>query len=82
MPHAQGNAQLMTKEEVLGFQPATRLEQVDDEHPKQVQDCKHRPQSCDDSTLRRESEPDGIFGKDRLHHLSQPVARVLMAQTR
>jgi hypothetical protein len=54
----------MTKEQVLGLQPSARLEQVDDEHPDQVQDCKHRLRSCDDSTLRRESEPDGIFGKD------------------
>jgi len=30
-----------------------------------VQDCKHRPRSCDDSASRRESGPDQIFGKDR-----------------
>jgi F-type H+-transporting ATPase subunit b len=30
-----------------------------------VQDCKHRPQSCDDSASPRESGPDTIFGKDR-----------------
>jgi hypothetical protein len=45
----------MTKEQVLGFQPEARLEQVNDEHPEQMQGCKHRIPS----TLRRESEPDG-----------------------
>jgi hypothetical protein len=29
-----------------------------------VQDRKHRSQECDDSALRCESRPDGIFGKD------------------
>ncbi len=68
----QGDAELMTKEQVLGFQPAARLKQIDNEHREQVQDCKHRPQSCDDSTLRRESEPDGIFGKDNVERMHLP----------
>jgi len=34
----QGDAELMTKEEVLGFKPAPRLEQIDDEHSERVQD--------------------------------------------
>jgi hypothetical protein len=51
----QGDAELMTKEEVLGFKRAVRLEQVNDEHPEQVQDCKHRPKSCDVSASRCES---------------------------
>jgi hypothetical protein len=54
----------MAKKQILGFQPARRLEQVDDEHPKRVQNCEHRQGSCDDSASRRESKPDGIFGKD------------------
>ncbi len=52
----QGDAELMTKKQVLGFKPAWRLKQVDDEHSERVQDCKHRPRSCDDSTSRRESQ--------------------------
>jgi hypothetical protein len=28
------------------------------------EECKHRPQSCDDSALQCESKPDGIFGRD------------------
>jgi GH15 family glucan-1,4-alpha-glucosidase len=35
---------------------AARLEQVDNGHPEQVQDCKHRPKSCDDSASRRDSQ--------------------------
>jgi hypothetical protein len=31
-----------------------------------VQDCEHRYQCCDDSALRCESKPDGIFGKDTI----------------
>jgi hypothetical protein len=45
----------MAKEQVLGYKPAPRLEQVDDEHFERVEDCEHRPQSCDDSLSRRES---------------------------
>jgi hypothetical protein len=40
---------MMAKQKVLGFKPAARLEQIDEEHSEQVQDCEHRPQSCDDS---------------------------------
>jgi hypothetical protein len=32
----------MMKKQVLGFQPASRLENVDNEDPEQVQDRKHR----------------------------------------
>jgi hypothetical protein len=46
----QGDAELMAKEQVLGFQPAPRLEQVDDEHFDRMQEREHRPRSCDDST--------------------------------
>jgi hypothetical protein len=31
------------KKQVLGFQPASRLENVDNEDPQHVQDRKHRP---------------------------------------
>ncbi len=51
----QSDAELMAKEQVLGYKPAPRLEQVDDEHSERVEDCEHRPQSCDDSPSRRES---------------------------
>ena len=54
----------MAEKQILGFKPAARLEQVDDQHSERAQDCKHRPKSCDDSASRRESRPDGIFGKD------------------
>ncbi len=60
----QCDVDLMTEEKVLGLKPAPRLEQVGDEHSELVQDCKHRHQRCDDSTLLCESRPDGIFGKD------------------
>src|SRR5438128_4120045 len=60
----QGDAELMTEKQVLGLKPAPRLEQVGDEHSERVQDRKHRSERCDDSASRRESSPDGIFGKD------------------
>ena len=39
----QCDVKLMTKKQVLGFQPASRLENVDNEGPQHVQDRKHRP---------------------------------------
>jgi hypothetical protein len=39
----QGDAELMTEKQVLGFKPASRLEQVGDEHSERVEDCEHRP---------------------------------------
>jgi hypothetical protein len=39
-PHC--DIQLMTEKQILGFKPAPRLEQVGDEHPKRVQERKHR----------------------------------------
>src|SRR5437016_13639063 len=41
----QGDAEWMTKKQVLGFKPAPRLEQVDKERSESLQDCEHRPQS-------------------------------------
>jgi hypothetical protein len=63
----QGDAELMAKEQVLGLKSARRLEKVYNEHCERMQDRKHRPRSCDDSTRRCDSKPDGIFGKDSRH---------------
>jgi hypothetical protein len=38
----QCDVELMTEKQVLGFKPASRLEDVGDEHHEQVQDGKHR----------------------------------------
>jgi hypothetical protein len=38
----QCDVKLMMKKQVLGFQPASRLENVDNEDPEHVQDRKHR----------------------------------------
>jgi hypothetical protein len=38
----QGNIELMPEKEVLDFKPTPRPEQVGDEHPKQLEDRKHR----------------------------------------
>src|SRR6266699_5676148 len=51
----QGDAELMTEEQVLGFKPARRLEEVNDEHCERMQEREHRSQSCDDSTRRCDS---------------------------
>jgi PRC-barrel domain len=61
----QSDVELMTEKQILGFKSAPRLEQVGYKHSERVQDRKHRSQWCDDSASRRESTPDGIFGKDR-----------------
>ena len=61
----QGDAELMAKEQVLGFKPATRLEQIDDDS-KRVQDCEHRSQSCDDSASQRESSAGWNFRKGQV----------------
>jgi hypothetical protein len=39
-PHR--DIQLMSEKQILGLKPAPRLEQVGDEHPKRVQERKHR----------------------------------------
>src|SRR3974377_1372537 len=61
----------MAKEQVLGFKPAPRLEQVDDEHAERVQDCEHRHQSCDDSASRHESQAGWNFRKGQARILHQ-----------
>jgi hypothetical protein len=60
----------MAKEQVLGFQPAARLEQIDDEHSKRVQDCEDRSQSCDDSTY--DANPGRMEFSERTGSGSQP----------
>ena len=41
-PLPQCQVQLVTKKQVLGFKPTTRLEQVGDKHPEHTIDRKHR----------------------------------------
>ena len=38
----QGDVELMTEKQILGFEPASRLEHVGDEHSELMQDHKHR----------------------------------------
>jgi hypothetical protein len=45
----QCNGELMAEKQILNFKPASRLEQIDDQHFERVQDCKHPRKSCDDS---------------------------------
>src|SRR5262249_57051548 len=59
----QSDAELMAKEQVLRFKPVRRLEEVDDEHCKRMQERKHRPRSCDDSTRPSESQAGWNFRK-------------------
>jgi hypothetical protein len=53
------------QQQVLGFKPPPRLEQVDDENPQGLQDCVRRLSSWADSLSTCESAPDAIFGKDK-----------------
>jgi hypothetical protein len=71
----QGNAELMTKEQVLGLKPASRLEQVADEPSERVQNCKHRLRSCDDSASRHESQAGWNFRK------GHPLNLIVWAKT-
>src|SRR5215470_6614927 len=59
----QGDAELMAKEQVLGFKPARRLEEGDDEHCERMQEREHRSRSCDDSTRRCDSQAGWDFRK-------------------
>jgi hypothetical protein len=52
-PH--GDIELMSKKEVLDFEPAPRLEQAGDKRPKEVKDGNHRMRSCADSASPCES---------------------------
>ena len=40
----QGDVELMTEKQILGFEPASRLEHVGDEHSEPMQDYQHRPE--------------------------------------
>jgi hypothetical protein len=37
----QGDVELMAEKQILGFEPASRLEQVGDEHCQQMEDREH-----------------------------------------
>src|SRR4029453_17391012 len=51
----QGDVELMAEKQILSFEPASRLEQVGDEHCKQMKDRQHHVELCADSTSWRES---------------------------
>src|SRR5262249_12236804 len=57
------DAELMAEEQVLGFKPARRLEEVNDEHCERRQEREHRSRSCDDSTRRCDSQAGWDFRK-------------------
>ena len=59
----QGDAELMAKEQVLGFKSARRLEEVNNEHCERIQDREHRPRSCDDFSRRCDSQAGWNFRK-------------------
>ena len=40
----EGDIELMTEKNVLGFKPPPRLKQIGNEQSKCMQDCKHRSQ--------------------------------------
>src|SRR5262249_49810731 len=59
----QGDAKLMAEEQILGFKPARRLEEVNDEHCERMQEREHRSRSCDDSNRRCDSQAGWDFRK-------------------
>src|SRR6478609_9963019 len=59
----------MAEEQVLGFKPARRLEEVDDEHCERMQERAHRPRSCGDSTRRCDSQAGWDFRKGHGQHV-------------
>src|SRR5262245_44615673 len=64
----------MTKKQVLDFKPSPRLEQVDAEHSKRMQEREHRPRSCGDSTRRCDSQAGWDFRKGQVFSLAKPPA--------
>jgi len=56
----QSDGQLMTEKQIFSLKPASRLEQVGDEHSEGMQNRNHRSQGCDDSALQCEPRPDRI----------------------
>src|SRR2546429_1376878 len=76
----QGNAELMAKEQVLGFKSARRLEEVDNEHCERMHDREHRPRSCDDSSRRCDSQAGWNFRKGQrtqVGHLAGHQSRTI-----
>src|SRR5215510_12264445 len=63
---SQGDAKLMAEEQVLGFKPARRLEEVNDEHCERMQEREHRSRSCDDSTRPPGSQAGWDFRKGQV----------------
>jgi hypothetical protein len=57
---------LIAKQHVLGFKPARRLEEVNDEHCERMQGRERCSQSCDDSTRRRDSQVGWDFRKGQV----------------
>src|SRR5215471_9782895 len=53
----------MAEEQVLGFKPARRIEEVNDEHCERMQEREHRSRSCDDSTRPCDSQAGWDFRK-------------------
>jgi hypothetical protein len=47
----QGNAELMAKEQILGFKPARRLKEIDDVHRERMQEREHRPRILPDDAI-------------------------------
>src|SRR5262249_26759603 len=59
----QGDAELVAEEQDLGFKPARRLEEVNDDHCERMQEREQRSRSCDDSTRRCDSQAGWDFRK-------------------
>src|SRR5215470_10632770 len=64
----QRDAELMAEEQVLGFNPARRLEEVNDEHCERMQEREHRSRSCDDSARPCDSQAGWDFRKGQGLH--------------
>ena len=54
----------MPKEQVLGYKPAPRLEEVDDEYCERMQEREHVRDHAVILPDDANPKPDGIFGKD------------------
>jgi hypothetical protein len=60
----EGDVELVTKKEILGFQLPPRFEQVGDEHRKQMKDGKHRSASLMVEILKDNARPEAgaVYG--------------------
>jgi hypothetical protein len=63
----------MSEKQVLGFEPPPRLEDVADDHQKQLQDRKHRP---DDAMILDHIANPGGWNFRKGHH---PIRGCLLA---